>query len=183
MSQNVAPSTESSGRTNIINNPSKSTDGKTSTGKDGHSVSKRLQHELMTLMMGKDKGISAFPEGDNLFKWIATIVGANGTVYEDLKFKLSLEFPSNYPYSAPTVKFITPCFHPNVDMQGNICLDILKEKWSASYDIRAVLLSIQSLLGEPNNESPLNGLAAQTWSNKDLFKKHLMTHYDKSKST
>lgn len=64
-----------------------------------------------------------------------------------MTFKLSLEFPSSYPYTAPTVKFITPCFHPNVDLQGNICLDILKEKWSASYDVRAVLLSIQSLLG------------------------------------
>lgn len=68
-------------------------------------------------------------------------------VYEGLSYRLSLEFPSSYPYTAPTVKFITTCFHPNVDLHGNICLDILKEKWSASYDVRAILLSIQSLLG------------------------------------
>ena len=68
-------------------------------------------------------------------------------VYEDLVYKLSLEFPSTYPYSPPTVRFVTPCFHPNVDMAGNICLDILKEKWSALYDVRSILLSIQSLLG------------------------------------
>lgn len=68
-------------------------------------------------------------------------------VYEDLRYKLSLEFPSGYPYNAPTVKFLTPCFHPNVDLQGNICLDILKDKWSALYDVRTILLSIQSLLG------------------------------------
>jgi len=58
-----------------------------------------------------------------------------------------LEFPSGYPYKAPTVKFETPRYHPNVDGSGNICLDILKEKWSALYDVRTVLLSIQSLLG------------------------------------
>lgn len=68
-------------------------------------------------------------------------------VYEGLRYKLSLEFPSGYPYNAPRVKFITPCFHPNVDENGFICLDILKEKWSALYDVRSILLSIQSLLG------------------------------------
>lgn len=45
------------------------------------------------------------------------------------------------------MKFITACFHPNVDENGFICLDILKDKWSALYDVRSILLSIQSLLG------------------------------------
>ncbi|KAL4680677.1 hypothetical protein H8959_022618 [Pygathrix nigripes] len=115
--------------------------------------------------MSGDKGISAFPESDNLFKWVGTIHGAAGTVYEDLRYKLSLEFPSGYPYNAPTVKFLTPCYHPNVDTQGNICLDILKDKWSALYDVRTILLSIQSLLGEPNIDSPLNTHAAELWKN------------------
>uniref|UniRef100_G3NG71 UBC core domain-containing protein n=1 Tax=Gasterosteus aculeatus aculeatus TaxID=481459 RepID=G3NG71_GASAC len=112
------------------------------------SVSKRLQQELMTLMVSfVIKGISAFPESDNLFKWIGTIDGAQGTVYEGLRYRLSLEFPAGYPYQAPRVKFVTSCFHPNVDEQGFICLDILKDKWSALYDVRSILLSIQSLLG------------------------------------
>lgn len=67
-------------------------------------------------------------------------------VYAGLTYKLTLEFPHSYPYSAPIVRFATPCFHPNVDAVGNICLDILKEKWSALYDVRTILLSIQSLL-------------------------------------
>uniref|UniRef100_A0A8C8S653 Ubiquitin-conjugating enzyme E2 C n=1 Tax=Pelusios castaneus TaxID=367368 RepID=A0A8C8S653_9SAUR len=143
------------------------------------SVGKRLQQELMTLMMAGDKGISAFPESDNLFRWIGTIDGATGTVYEDLRYKLSLEFPDGYPYNAPTVKFITPCYHPNVDTQGNICLDILKDKWSALYDVRTILLSIQSLLGEPNTESPLNTHAAELWKNQAAFKKYLQETYVK----
>ena len=76
--------------------------------------------------MSGDATVSAFPAGDNLFEWVATIVGGTGTVYDSLKFKLSLSFPSRYPYSAPVVKFTTPCYHPNVDGDGNICLDILK---------------------------------------------------------
>ncbi|XP_039354521.1 ubiquitin-conjugating enzyme E2 C [Mauremys reevesii] len=143
------------------------------------SVGKRLQQELMALMMAGDKGISAFPESDNLFRWIGTIDGAAGTVYEELRYKLSLEFPDGYPYNAPTVKFLTPCYHPNVDTQGNICLDILKDKWSALYDVRTILLSIQSLLGEPNIESPLNTHAAELWKNQAAFKKHLQETYAK----
>ncbi|ELW48231.1 Ubiquitin-conjugating enzyme E2 C [Tupaia chinensis] len=137
--------------------------------------------ELRT--MSGDKGISAFPESDNLFKWIGTIHGAAGTVYEDLRYKLSLEFPSGYPYNAPTVKFLTPCYHPNVDTQGNICLDILKDKWSALYDVRTILLSIQSLLGEPNIDSPLNTHAAELWKNPTAFKKYLQETYSKQVSS
>nr|XP_042133042.1 ubiquitin-conjugating enzyme E2 C [Peromyscus maniculatus bairdii] len=133
--------------------------------------------------MSGDKGISAFPESDNLFKWVGTIHGAAGTVYEDLRYKLSLEFPSGYPYNAPTVKFLTPCYHPNVDTQGNICLDILKDKWSALYDVRTILLSIQSLLGEPNIDSPLNTHAAELWKNPTAFKKYLQETYSKQVSS
>merc|ERR1711935_145508 len=141
-------------------------------------VSKRLQQELMSLMMSNDKGISAFPDGDKLFEWIATVNGPADSVYDGLKYKLRLEFPAGYPYQSPTVKFTTQCFHPNVDTHGNICLDILKEKWSALYEVRTILLSIQSLLGEPNNDSPLNTQAATLWSNQVEYKRLLHQKYD-----
>ncbi|NXT83145.1 UBE2C enzyme, partial [Zapornia atra] len=99
--------------------------------------------------------------------------------YEELRYKLSLEFPSGYPYAAPTVRFLTPCYHPNVDTQGNICLDILKDKWSALYDVRTILLSIQSLLAEPNIESPLNTHAAELWKNQVAYKKYVRETYAK----
>lgn len=107
-------------------------------------------------------------------------MGPKETVYENLSYKLSLEFPCGYPYQAPKVKFETPCWHPNVDQSGNICLDILKEKWSALYDVRTILLSLQSLLGEPNNESPLNAQAADMWSNQAEYKKVLLEKYKKN---
>uniref|UniRef100_A0A2K5QZ34 Ubiquitin-conjugating enzyme E2 C n=1 Tax=Cebus imitator TaxID=2715852 RepID=A0A2K5QZ34_CEBIM len=131
-------------------------------------MGKRPQQELMNLMMFGNKGISAFPESDNCFKWVGTIHGAAGTVYEDLRFKLWLEFRSGYPYN-----FLTPCYHPSVDTQVNICLDILKDKRSALCDAGTVLLSMQSLLGEPNTDSPLNTHAAELWKNPTAFKKHL----------
>ncbi|KAJ7445799.1 ubiquitin-conjugating enzyme/RWD-like protein [Mycena galericulata] len=113
--------------------------------------------------------ISAFPKSDgNLFEWI----------YAGLAFRISISFPPNYPYVAPAIKFDTPCFHPNVDItSGAICLDILQDKWSAVYSVQTILLSLQSLLGEPNNASPLNTDASAVWDTPEAFKTQLMKHY------
>ena len=97
--------------------------------------------------MGGDPRISAFPEDDNIFCWKGTITGSKDTIFEGAEYKLSLAFPSDYPFKPPKVKFETACFHPNIDVYGNICLDILQDKWSSAYDVRTILLSIQSLLG------------------------------------
>ena len=132
--------------------------------------------------MSGDSNATAFPEGDNLFVWVGTIKGAPGTVYEGLSYKLSLVFPQDYPYSSPTIKFVTPCFHPNVDEFGNICLDILKEKWSAAYSVSTILVSLRSLLGEPNNDSPLNCQAAQLWANQAEYKNILLKKYAEATS-
>jgi ubiquitin-conjugating enzyme E2 C len=151
-------------------------------GNKGSAVAKRLQKELMALMMSSEKSVSAFPEDSNFFRWKATIVGPKDTPYENQKYRLSIEFPNNYPYTAPTCKFTTPCFHPNIDIStGMLCLDILKEKWSALYDVRTILLSIQSLLSEPNNDSPLNSNAASLWDKKAEYKKYLDQFYEKNK--
>ncbi|CAI9776441.1 unnamed protein product [Fraxinus pennsylvanica] len=145
---------------------------------DTNSVTQRLQKELMALMMsGGNLGVSAFPEGESIFTWIGTIEGGKGTMYEGLSYKLSLRFPLDYPFKPPQVKFETMCFHPNVDNCGNICLDILQDKWSSAYDCRTILLSIQSLLGEPNIESPLNNSAASLWKNQEEYKKMVRKHY------
>jgi len=135
------------------------------TKSDG--VTRRLQSELMGLTMSKDaktSGVSAFPDGENLFHWRGNLKGVDGTPYEGLTFKLDITFPPQYPFEAPSIVFLTPMFHPNVDAgSGGICLDILKDKWSASLSISAVLQSLRSLLGDPNNQSPLNVKAASLW--------------------
>ena len=138
----------------------------------------RLQKELMDLMMSGVEGISAFPCDDNLFEWTATVQGADSTAYEGLDFQLTLKFGSNYPFEPPTVTFVTPCFHPNVDCHGAICLDILKENWTAVLTASQVLLSIQSLLDNPNNASPLNPQAAALWGDQVEFKRAVRAAYD-----
>ncbi|KAK4196927.1 ubiquitin-conjugating enzyme/RWD-like protein [Triangularia verruculosa] len=158
---------------------SKAAPGVATSKRVGENATKRLQNELMQMMTSPAPGISAFPSADgNLLFWRATIEGPEDTPYAGLNLKLSFEFPANYPYSPPTVLFTTPIYHPNVDFSGRICLDILKDKWTPAYNTQTVLLSLQSLLGEPNNASPLNGEAAELWD-KDpaLFKTKVMDRH------
>jgi ubiquitin-protein ligase len=61
-----------------------------------------------------------------------------------------MTFNENYPNSPPTVKFISKIFHPNVYANGELCLDILQNRWSPTYDVVAILTSVQSLLNDPN---------------------------------
>ncbi|CAF1923765.1 BnaC05g49100D [Brassica napus] len=79
-------------------------------------------------------------------------------------FKLSLQFSEDYPNKPPTVRFVSRMFHPNIYADGSICLDILQNQWSPIYDVAAILTSIQSLLCDPNPNSPANSEAARMYS-------------------
>lgn len=72
------------------------------------------------------------------------------TPFEDGTFRLVLTFDESYPNKPPTVKFLSKMFHPNVYANGELCLDILQNRWSPTYDVAAILTSIQSLLHDPN---------------------------------
>ena len=85
------------------------------------------------------------------------------TAWEDGTFKLTVEFTEEYPNKAPVVKFVTTMYHPNIYADGSICLDILQNQWSPIYDISAILTSIQSLLCDPNPNSPANSEAARLY--------------------
>jgi len=105
-------------------------------------------------------GVSASPISENVMTWNAVIIGPADTPFEDGTFKLVMQFDENYPNKPPQVKFISKMFHPNVYASGDLCLDILQNRWSPTYDVAAILTSIQSLLNDPNNASPANVEAA-----------------------
>jgi len=115
----------------------------------------RIKRELDNLIKDPPCNCSAGPEDDDIFNWTATLMGPAGSVYEGGVFKLSIIFPSNYPFKPPRVKFVTQIYHMNINSSGGICLDILKENWSPALTISKVLLSISSLLTDPNPDDPL----------------------------
>eukprot|EP01091_Cochliopodium_minus_P012962 TRINITY_DN4058_c0_g2_i2.p1 TRINITY_DN4058_c0_g2~~TRINITY_DN4058_c0_g2_i2.p1 ORF type:complete len:105 (-),score=28.70 TRINITY_DN4058_c0_g2_i2:45-359(-) len=86
----------------------------------------------------------------------------------------------NYPMEAPKVRFLTKIYHPNIDKLGRICLSILKpENWSAALQVEKVLLSIQSLLSEPNPDDPLANDVAEQWKKNLVQAKKTATEWTK----
>lgn len=116
---------------------------------------KRLQKELIDMQKDATPNLSAGPVNGNLFEWESVILDYIGTPYEGGVFNLSISIPSNYPFKPPMVIFKTRIFHPNINSSGNICLDILKTQWSPALTISKILLSICSLLSDPNPNDPL----------------------------
>jgi peroxin-4 len=73
-----------------------------------------------------------------------------------------LHIPTAYPLSPPSIRFVTPICHPNVDFKsGEICLDTLKSSWTPAYTITATMTSIHQLLTSAEPDSPLNVDVAQ----------------------
>ena len=128
-------------------------------------TAKRITKELENIKNDPPSNCSAGPDDDNIYSWTATIIGPTGTVYEGGVFFLTIEFPENYPYKPPKIRFITKIYHPNINSSGGICLDILKENWSPALTISKVLLSICSLLTDPNPDDPLVLSIAEQYTN------------------
>tara|TARA_Y100000813_G_C24074885_1_gene310550 strand:+ start:181 stop:624 length:444 start_codon:yes stop_codon:yes gene_type:complete len=129
---------------------------------------KRLIKEINEINNNKIEGITInFTE--NINEIDAIIEGPPDTPYEKGSFKLLIKPTEQYPLKPPTVKFVSKIFHPNVYRDGKICVDILQGEWTPTLRISTILISIRSLLMDPNPNSPANAEAAT------LFKK------DKSK--
>ena len=119
-------------------------------------ASKRISKELADFNKDPPTNCSAGPESQNdMYTWVATIQGPSESPYEGGLFFLKIKFPPDYPFKPPKVQFTTKIYHCNINSQGNICLDILKDQWSPALTISKVLLSISSLLTDPNPKDPL----------------------------
>ncbi|KAM4029653.1 ubiquitin-conjugating enzyme E2 B-like [Anomaloglossus baeobatrachus] len=107
-------------------------------------------------------------------------VGVSGAPSEN-NIMVLIEFSEEYPNKPPTVRFASKMFHPNVYADGSICLDILQNRWSPTYDVSSILTSIQSLLDEPNPNSPANSQAAQLYQeNKREYEKRVSAIVEQS---
>eukprot|EP01002_Notosolenus_urceolatus_P013971 NODE_5057_length_736_cov_46.887918_g4242_i0.p2 GENE.NODE_5057_length_736_cov_46.887918_g4242_i0~~NODE_5057_length_736_cov_46.887918_g4242_i0.p2 ORF type:complete len:149 (-),score=43.13 NODE_5057_length_736_cov_46.887918_g4242_i0:195-641(-) len=117
---------------------------------------KRIQKEYNDIVKDPPANTSAGPtQPQDMFNWRATIVGPDDSPYSGGIFFLRIHFPCDYPFKPPKLQFETKIYHPNINSNGGICLDILKDQWSPALTISKVLLSICSLLTDPNPDDPL----------------------------
>lgn len=107
----------------------------------------------------------ATPSDADFFVWNGAVFGTPGTPWEGGVYAFKMKFPQNYPEAPPEVRFVCEMFHPNVFPNGSLCLDIIKEKWRPIYTVSSIIVSISSLLDDPNILSPANSTAAEMYQN------------------
>lgn len=116
---------------------------------------------------------------NNVYDWEILIMGPDGTLYEGGFFKARLVFPPDFPNMPPTMTFVSEMWHPNIYADGKVCISILhapgedamnsqetaEERWRPILGVEAILMSVISILSDPNDESPANLDAAVQWRN------------------
>ncbi|KAH3671558.1 hypothetical protein OGAPHI_000261 [Ogataea philodendri] len=148
------------------------------------TAQRRLLREFQELTRSPTDGIVAGPiSEDNLFKWRCLLEGPPSTIYENGVFEAEMDFPSDYPLSPPKLKFKSQILHPNIYKDGTVCISILHppgddpmqyesadERWGPLQSVEKILLSVCSMLAEPNPNSPADVDAAKLWrEDRDRF--------------
>eukprot|EP01089_Gocevia_fonbrunei_P012139 TRINITY_DN2786_c0_g1_i1.p1 TRINITY_DN2786_c0_g1~~TRINITY_DN2786_c0_g1_i1.p1 ORF type:complete len:176 (+),score=30.72 TRINITY_DN2786_c0_g1_i1:59-529(+) len=151
--------------------------------------------EYKELTVNPPEGIIAGPTSEkNICEWEALVQGPSDTEYEGGIFKAILKFPHDYPLNPPKMKFISEIWHPNVYPNGDVCISILhapgedpahyedsSERWSPVQSVEKILISVMSMLAEPNDESPANIDAAKMWrENREAYKQKVSACVKKS---
>mmetsp|Transcript_18573 Transcript_18573/g.57074 ORF Transcript_18573/g.57074 Transcript_18573/m.57074 type:complete len:171 (-) Transcript_18573:635-1147(-) len=148
-----------------------------------------LKRQLTDLSRNPPDNISVgLADEANLYEWEVMIVGPPDTLYEGGFFKAKLEFPKSFPNQPPTMSFITKMWHPNIYPDGRVCISILHSpgedptneqetadlRWRPILGVESILVSVISMLSDPNDSSPANIDAAVMWREQpEQFKKQV----------
>jgi ubiquitin-protein ligase len=153
----------------------------------------RLNFEYRQILKEPNYFYSVSPDQKNFFVWDVLLIGPPESPYEGGIFKCQFKFPPNYPNKPPEFRFLSKLPHPNIYLDGKVCISILhegkdewgyeqiSERWNPSHGVNSVLMSILSLLTSPNFESPANIDASVMWKNNwDQYKKMVYNVVSKS---
>jgi len=104
--------------------------------------------------------VTDFPDANNLMQFYATVTPSDG-LYKGASFKFNIKIPPSYPYDPPKVECETLIYHPNINWEGKVCLNILRADWMPVLNLGSVLFGLVTLFLEPNPDDPLNKEAAK----------------------
>ena len=128
-------------------------------------------------------GIYGRPREDNILLWDAVICGPFDTPFDGGKFKLTIQFSEDHPYKPPVIEFVSKMFHPNIfESDGRVNLDILSlQNWNPALTVSSLLISIQSLLDDPNPHESANRIAGDLFlTNKPEYLKEVRKCVERS---
>ncbi|KAI0474493.1 ubiquitin-conjugating enzyme [Xylaria cf. heliscus] len=134
----------------------------------------RVQKDLSELSLGSTMK-TEFPDPDDILNFILEIKPDEG-VYTGGKFTFTFNMSSNYPHEPPKVRCQQKIYHPNIDLEGKVCLNILREDWKPVLNLNAVIVGMQFLFLEPNASDPLNKEAADDLrASREAFRRNVRT--------
>jgi len=134
----------------------------------------RVQRDLAELSLGSTMK-TTFPNADDILNFTLTIEPDEG-MYKGGSFIFTFAINQNFPHDPPKVKCTQKIYHPNIDLDGNVCLNILREDWKPVLNLNAVIVGMQFLFLEPNAADPLNKEAAEDLRlNRDGFRRNART--------
>lgn len=142
-------------------------------------MARRLVKELSELQRAPLDYCNCGPvENDDIMHWNAMLIGPQGSPYQAGVFNVDMTFPADYPFKPPKVLFKTRIYHPNINSKtGEICADVLTDKWGPTLNVRFVLNALKELLEDPHAENPLEpDIATQLSTNKAEFLKSAREH-------
>lgn len=134
----------------------------------------RVQKDLSELSLGSTMS-THFPDPDDILNFILTIEPDEG-MYRDGRFTFKFHINANFPHDPPKVECQQKIYHPNIDLEGKVCLNILREDWKPVLNLNAVIVGLQFLFLEPNASDPLNKEAAEDLrGHREMFKRNVRT--------
>ncbi|KAI5296760.1 NEDD8-conjugating protein ubc12 [Ascosphaera atra] len=140
----------------------------------GHKKVRDSALDLAELELGDTMKMD-FPDPNDILNFNLTISPDEG-MYRDGRFHFTFAINQNFPHDPPKVKCTQKIYHPNIDLEGNICLNILREDWKPVLNLNAVVVGLQFLFLEPNASDPLNKEAAEDLRlDKEGFKQRVRT--------
>ncbi|KAL0076439.1 ubiquitin-conjugating enzyme/RWD-like protein [Phycomyces blakesleeanus] len=132
----------------------------------------RVQKDLSELAIPKTIKME-FPDPEDILNFNVIITPDEG-FYKDGNFSFTFAINNNYPHEPPKVHCTQKIYHPNLDLQGNVCLNILREDWKPVLSLHSVLVGLQYLFLEPNADDPLNKEAAEDFrANRHVFENNV----------
>uniref|UniRef100_A0A6P7GH82 Ubiquitin-conjugating enzyme E2 T n=1 Tax=Diabrotica virgifera virgifera TaxID=50390 RepID=A0A6P7GH82_DIAVI len=139
----------------------------------------RLSRELLKMSSSPPQGICVYSK-DEQYHLEAKLTGPQDSPYKNGVFTLDIIVPEKYPFSPPSITFVTKIYHPNIDDNGRICLDLIKMpptgSWKPTIGLEGLLTAIRMLLECPNPDDPLMADIAEE------FKNHHQIFLEKAKS-